>query len=96
MTVCTCVSPENMMTGANTPTTLKIAPAMSARVTTRSLNRPKNAAETFMNPAVRMASARPRSASGTMRTASITRKLCTGGRCRKLANPASWSRRKTP
>ena len=33
MTVFTCVSPENIITGASTPTTLKITPATSARRT---------------------------------------------------------------
>ena len=47
MTVCTCVSPENIMTGARTPTTLKTTPATSARSTTRSLRRPKNPVATL-------------------------------------------------
>ena len=66
MTVCTCVSPENIMTGARTPTTLKTAPATSARSTTRSLRRPKSAVATRMKAAVRRARRRPASASGTI------------------------------
>ena len=69
MTVCTCVSPENSMTGASTPTTLKITPAMSARRTIRSLSLPNTPAEMRMNTAVSRARMRPASASGTMRTA---------------------------
>ena len=72
MTVFTWVSPENMTTGARTPTRLKITPATSARRTTRSLSRPKKPAEILMNAAVRRARMRPMSASGTMRKASQT------------------------
>ncbi len=57
------------MTGAKTPTTLKTAPATSARSTTRSLRRPKNPVAMRMNAAVRRARTRPPSASGTIRRA---------------------------
>ena len=58
------------MTGASTPTTLKMTPPARARRTTRSLSRPKTAAESFMNAAVTTARTSPTSASGTMMTAS--------------------------